>query len=249
MVRTFLCHPFVEPKGFADNFEPTAVCFPQNDSMIISSSNCNIQIYDLKQEDHPQLYTYPTTGVPVSLLYSDNKDFLVSLETRAYDYKPLKSQHDLNCQVYVYWNFHCITTPPKTPCLVHSEYTQNIKGNVFAGMYTHKFPVIDMGIYDPVMDIALCEINDNVAFSARNKVYIYIFKEIEYKPSNTDQIRLIDFFKMIEIDTSFHVRSLSICNDYLAFASRRELRVVQIYLNKNGCKSNDQSDGVSLCSE
>ena len=87
MVKTFLCHPFCGPKAFTDQYEPSAVCYTADDRVIIGSTACAIHIHNLKHSGCPKLQMFLCVGIPIKLLFCDNRQFIVSLEARAQDYK------------------------------------------------------------------------------------------------------------------------------------------------------------------
>ena len=241
MVRTFLCHPFSGPKAFTDQYDPTAVCYTADDRVIIGSAVGAIHIHNLKLSGCPKSHKFSSTGVPVKLLFCNHGQFIISLETRLHDYKPGVLPRDLNCQVRIYVNINSSPTNKVQPP-ISNGYTLNARTN-FKNI-AKTFTVIDINIRHATSDIALCSIKNNIAISAANKVYIFAYKEVCIDDNSDDVV--IDFFRLVEVESKFRIRNISFTANWLALASRKELRIVQIFLSQpedqNVCQAEDVSE-------
>ena len=124
MVRTVLCHPFVEQKNFTDQYDASCICCTNDDKVLIGSLYGSISIIDLKGGAHNVLHKFPSNGIPIKMLFSDDKQFLVSLESKLQDYRVGLSAREMNCQARVYSNI-MLGNPQKNVAPLSSGYSVN----------------------------------------------------------------------------------------------------------------------------
>ena len=244
MVRTVLCHPFVEHKGFTDQYDASCICCTKDDRALIASLYGSINLIDLKTSDHSVLYKFQSVGVPVKMVFSDKHQFLLSLESKLQDYRSGLLPREMNCQARVYLNIMLGSVQRATNCL-SSGYSVNRHNNI--NTTRERFAVIDLvGLRQPATDIALCSAKSNIAISCSKKIYLYSFKEIlsEELPKE-DNVSAIDFIRMIEIETTINIRSIALHLNWIAFASKTELRVIQVYLHQPSDENVYQGEDVS----
>ena len=245
MVRTVLCHPFAEQKGFTDQYDASCICCTNDDKAFIGSLyDGSINIIDLKTSPHSVLHKFPSTGIPVKMLFSNNKRFLVSMEAKLQDYRVGLSAREMNCQARVYINM-MLGNPQRNVSPLNSGYTLNRHNNVC--QTRNKFAIIDLaGLRQAATDIALCSIQNNIAISSSKKVFLYSFKEVlsdDLPPG--DNVASIDFIRMIEVETTISIRSIAFALNWVAFASKTEVHAIQVYLHQPSDEKVYQGEDVS----
>ncbi|XP_066935224.1 BLOC-2 complex member HPS3-like isoform X2 [Clytia hemisphaerica] len=243
MVRTVLCHPFVEQKNFTDQYDASCICCTNDDKVLIGSLYGSISIIDLKGGTHNVLHKFPSNGIPIKMLFSDDKQFLVSLESKLQDYRVGLSAREMNCQARVYSNI-MLGNPQKNVAPLSSGYSINRHNNNHT---RNKFSVIDFaGLRQPATDIALCNSRHNVAISSSKKIYLYAFKEVMSADlPEDDSVLTIDFIRMVEVETTINIRSVAFSLNWIAFASKTEIRVIQVYLHQPSDEKVYQGEDVS----
>ena len=244
MVRTVLCHPFVEHKGFTDQYDASCICCTKDDRALIASLYGSINLIDLKTPDHSVLHKFPSVGVPVKMVFCDKQQFLLSLESKLQDYRAGLSPRDMNCQARVYLNIMIGNTQRSVNSL-SSGYSVNRHNNI--NTTRNKFAMIDLaGLRQPATDIAICSVKSNIAVSSSKKIYLYSYKEVlsEDLPKD-DNISTIDFIRMIEVETTINIRCIALNLNWIAFASKTELRVIQVYLHQPSDEKVYQGEDVS----
>lgn len=242
MVRTFLCHPFKDPKAFTDQYDPTAICYTADDRVIIASVNGTFHVYNLKNINCPKLQRFSSLGIPLKLLFCNSKQFILSLETRLQEYKSGVSPLSTSCYVRVYWNFSLSVTNKVYPTVI-CGYSSSVKTNN-CNKYLNNSVVIDLNVDQPASDVALCQTTDNVAVSSGRKIFVFSCKMVKFFVSEEEK-DLIDFFKIIEIDSSFYIHNIGIIGNWISLASQTELRILQVFLSQPEDQNVYQAEDVS----
>lgn len=242
MVRTVLCHPFIEHKGFTDQYDASCICCTEDDRALIASLYGSINLIDLKTSDHSVLHKFPSVGVPVKMTFCDRQQFLVSLESKLQDYRVGLSPREMNCQARVYLNIMLGNTQRN---VLSSGYSVNRHSNI--NTTKNKFAVIDLaGLRQPATDIAICSAKSNIAVSSSKKIYLYSYKEVLSDDLPEDHnVSTIDFIRMIEVETTINIRSVALNLNWIAFASKTEIRVIQVYLHQPSDEKVYQGEDVS----
>ena len=227
MVKTFLCHSFEDQKEFTDQYNASCFCSTSDNRYIVGSLFGSINILETKSDGIKAMHKFSTVGIPIKIVYCDEKQFLVSLEYRLQDYRTGVSTKEMNCQARIYHNIMMGETQ-KQPQPMNSGYSRNINTLLTPSNQDQKFATIELaGFRQSITDISLCKVQNNIAAASLRKVYIYAFKE-----HGSALYPSIDFLRLIEIEATFAIRSLALCSNWLAFSSKTELRVIQIHLNK-----------------
>jgi len=245
MVRTFLCHPYTDPKAFTDQYDPVTFCYTSDDRIIISSVSETVYIHNLQHNGCPRLHKFASLGVAVKMLHSDNKKFLVTIETRLNEYKKNALPIDLNCQVRLYVNYSNVNTLKSHHVLNGYTSTLNAPNSSSSYLnYLNKFIIIDINVKHPIVDISLCPVKDNLALASKRKIYIYGYKEIAFDTDN-DTVRLVDFERLIELAPSFQLHHVDIFSNWLSFASKRDIHVVQLFVSQPEDENIYQAEDVT----
>ncbi len=111
--------------------------------------------------------------------------------------------------------------------------------------YAGKFLVIDIPIKYSVTDIACCDADGNIALSTEAKVFIYAFKQIGLLGCE-ENLPVIDFEPMLEIDAGFQINQVALFENYVAFASCNEIRVIQFSTERKEsiCQAEDVTESI-----
>lgn len=229
MVKTFLCHPFNEEKEFTDQYNPSCFCSTRDSRYLIGSLYGTINVVELNKNTLSGLYKFPSVAIPVKMIFCDQKQFLLSLESRLQDYRTGMLTKEMNCQARVYCNITMGTIQKQSQHL-SSGYSSNL--NSFShSKEERRLTTIELtGLRQHVTDISLCNINNNIAVSSSRKIYLYAYKECEVGLS--DRGINIDFIRLVEVETTLVIRSVSLASNWLAFSSKTEIRAIQIHLNQ-----------------
>ena len=226
MVRTFMCHPFPEPKAFTDQYDPTTLCCMHSDRVVIGSTLGAIHIHNLLKGTCPPIHHFATVGIPLVINYSERGGFILSLEAKRNDYKVDSKIGSVPCQVNVYYNFMNSNEPQAS---LHAGYTTAVATSALAN-YVNQFVSINLPANANVTDIAICNINANIAVAMDTKVSIFALKENEcHTPQQKGN--LIDFLPILEVESVFKVWSVSLSLNFVGLASKTELRVEQLFVS------------------
>lgn len=244
MVRTFLCYPFKGHLEFTDQYDVSTFCSTEENRYFVGSHFGSIVILDFKNNSFSTFHKFLSIGIPVKLIYCDEKKFLISLESRLQDYRTGVSAREMNCQARVYYNI--FSDAQKTVQPLSSGYS--INSTIYpSSNEDNKFTAIELtGVRQPVTDIALCYLNKNIAVSSSRKVYLYAFKEIEQNEKNG---KGIDFIRMIEVETTLNIRNIALSSNWLAFSSKTEIRVIQLHLHQPSDQNVYQGEEATEISE
>lgn len=246
MVKTFLCHPFSEEKDFTDQYNASCFCCTGDNRYLIGSLFGTINVVEMKDNAFSAIHKFSSVAIPVKMIYCDQKEFLVSLESRLQDYRTGVLAKGMNCQARVYCNI-MMGTIQKQPQSFNSGYSTNIN-SLTPTKQERKLMTIELtGIRQHVTDISVCSINSNIAASSSRKIYLYAYKEFESGAS--DSVVNIDFIRMIEIETTLLIRSVALTSNWLAFSSKTEIRAIQLYLNQPSDQKVYQGEEVTELSE
>lgn len=228
MVRVLLCHHFKSQKVFSESYQPTSLCSTK-EFLFVGIGGCKVFVYSLQQANFPLVCQFSTISTAIKLICNDNSSYVATIERR--------QQRDAMKFSRVYFNWEKATLNDAVRVLVagHSLLQRD-------SSYTSQFLAIELSSKGAVTAIATCKSTGNVIISSEGKLCLYrqcisMTPEVN-SPGCYLSERICDFEHILDIEPGFVVRGVDICENFVAFRSKFEFRVVKLeFFNQNSSGS------------
>lgn len=240
MVRVLLFHYFKSQKVFSESYQPTSLCSTK-EFLFVGIGGCKVFVYSLQTPNFPLVCQFSTISTAVKLICNDTSNYIATIERR--------QQRDAMKYSRVYFNWDKSTLNEAVRVLVagHSLFQRDTT-------YATQFLAIELSSRGAVTAIATCKATGNVILSTDGKLCLYRQCISQKKPevnlpgacSENGSQKICDFEHLLDIEPGFVVRGIEICENYIAFRSKLEFRVVRLeFYNQTSCVGEFRRNGRS----
>lgn len=221
MVRVLLCHYFKSQKVFSESYQPTSLCSTK-EFLFVGIGGCKVFVYSLQQANFQLVCQFSTISTAVKLICNDTSNYVATIERR--------QQRDAMkfSRVYFNWDKASLNEAVRVLVAGHSLFQRD-------SSYESQFVAIELSSRGAVTAIASCKATGNVVLSTDGKLCFYrqcaAQKKPEVNESGTVQggcQKICDFEHLLDIEPGFVVRGIDICENYIAYRSKLEFRVVKL---------------------
>lgn len=152
-------------------------------------------------------------------------NFVVTLET-----KPARHGGD-HRYVRVYLNWEQNSTNQPMRARIAGRVTPSSQSGVA------NLEMVEIPLRKPAEFIACCQSTGNIAVACGISVTVFRFCE---KTHDLSKVKFIDFEEYMELDMSFIVKEVAVCEDIIGCLSESEAHVFQITINSQLLKANSE---------
>ena len=213
MVRVLMCHNFTEQKVFSDAYQPSVTAYSYSrDLVFICTAKAHVFVYSLAEDGFPLLYQFPLLSVATEMMYNDIGDFIFAKEITRRD----KPSH-FSARVYFNWSkWREGFTSYKTKILqVGYSFTQSFS------LEPNALTALEVQCRFSVRGIASCPVSTNIAVATETTICVYKRCVECY----------FDFQRLYIVEPGFSIYRLVICEQFVAFTSTSEVRVLQVTMS------------------
>ena len=213
MVRVLMCHSFKDQKVFSDAYEPTRTAYSlERDLVFVCTAKDHVFVYSLAEDGFPLLYQFPLLSVATDLICNDTGDFIFTNEMTRKD----KPNH-FTARVYFNWS--------KWRKEFANRKTKVLQlGFSFAPCFAlepNVLTAVEVQSRFSVRSISCCPVSTNIAVATETTVSVY--RRCAECP--------FDFQRLYIVEPGFSIYRLVICEQFVAFSSASEVRVLQVTLD------------------
>lgn len=229
MVRVLLCHYFKSQKVFSESYQPTSLCSTK-EFLFVGIGGCKVFVYSLQQPNFQLVCQFSTISTAVKLICNDTSNYVATIERR--------QQRDAMkfSRVYFNWDKASLNEAVRVLVAGHSLFQRD-------STYASQFVAIELSSRGAVTALASCKATGNVVLSTDGKLCLYrqcvSHKKPEVTASGTSlggSEKIYDFEHLLDIEPGFIVRGIDICENFIAYRSRLEFRVVKLeFYNQTNC--------------
>ncbi|ELU17388.1 hypothetical protein CAPTEDRAFT_225731, partial [Capitella teleta] len=216
MVRVLSCHHFAAQDVFSPQHTPLAMCTSRT-HLFVATSHCYLEVHDLTKPGCPQQYRLPTVSPVRALVYCRADDYVATIEGE---------DEESVLRIYLNWQADLSKYPMRV----------RVAGNMKSLRYSmhdndsaRRLQAVEVPLKSSPVCIAADEHTGNLAVGFHKTVLIYGL--CCKREANTDII-YEDFKCLLELQFSFKVREVAICEEFVLAVSVREFQVVKLNLDQ-----------------
>ena len=205
-----MCHNFKEQKVFSDAYEPSTTAYSlSRDLVFICTTKGHVFVYSLSQDGFPLLYQFPILSTATEMIFNDTGDFIFTKELTRQD----KTNH-FTARVYFNWS--------KWREELRNNKTKIVQvGFSFSQSFSlepNALTALEVQSRFSVRSISCCPVSTNIAVATETTIAVY--RRCLECP--------FDFQRMYIVEPGFSIYRLAICEQFVAFTSTSEVRVLHV---------------------
>ena len=210
MVRVLMCHNFKEQKVFSDAYEPCAKAYSiSRDLVFICTAKSHVFVYSLSEDGFPLRFQFPLISTATDMIFSDVGNFIFTKEITRKD----KAGH-FTARVYFNWSKW------RQEFANHKTKVINL-GFSFSQSFSlepNVLTTLEVQSRFSVRSISCCPVSTNIAVATETTISVY--RRCVDCP--------FDFQRLYIVEPGFSIYTLVICEQFVAFTSTSEVRVLQV---------------------
>ncbi|XP_069116206.1 BLOC-2 complex member HPS3-like isoform X2 [Argopecten irradians] len=220
MVKVYKCHNFKSQSVVPVDGEPVAV-FSSKQRVFVATQQCVIEVFVLDENDpsgskYVKSNSFSTEAPIEQLLYNETGCYVATVEC-----KVSRRQKFYSVKIYLNWD---VCTEDSRPIahvrLAGGNYNMKPSNNKSSWM-----DVIDIPCKQEVSCISTCDRSGNLAIASEEVIFLYHLVEKTVPNSNNT---FLDVVLFIQLDWSFSVNQVSLCEDFVGVLSDKEIQVTRI---------------------
>jgi hypothetical protein len=217
MVRVLSCHHFAAQDVFSPPHVPLAMCASRT-HLFVATEHCYLEVNDLTVQGCPQKYRLPTVAPVQALVYCRADDYVATIERSDGD-------DDRVLRIYLNWQADLSKNPMRV------RVAGNLKSLKYAAEEDEgqRLQAVEVPLKASPVCIACDDHTGNLAVGFHKTVLIYGL--CCKREANSDLI-YEDFKCLLELQFSFKVLDVAICEEFVLAISKREFQVVKLNLDQ-----------------
>ncbi|KAK3803563.1 hypothetical protein RRG08_023282 [Elysia crispata] len=228
MVRVFKCHSFASQKVIQIDKEPLTICTDE-DRVFVATNDCEIVVYRISDGFPKEIHRCPTVSLVEKVIFNSFKNCIITVELK-------KSWKGMTKSVRVYLNWehsgqHGASKQRARVRVAGKSHIQHASG----GHAATQVEIIEVPVDGNASSIAVCNYTGNFAIASGPEVKLCSL--VEKTIPNSDNTYL-DIEVFLELCWSFHVLSISLCEEFIVCCSTKEVQGIRVRY--------DEGDKVNL---
>lgn len=212
-----MCHSFKQQKVFSDAYEPTSIsCSVLEDLVFVATSLSEVFVYSLLEDGFPLVHRFPSVSVAKEIIFSNVGNYILTREATRKD-KPSYC----TARVYVNWSKWCQSEGSKMKIHQVGYSVTRPATSTSPELEGETMTVVEILSRFAVCALSCCPTSGNVAVATETAVSLY--KVCRDGP--------FDLQKLYVVEPGFCIQKLAICEQFVAFTSASEVRVLRIALD------------------
>ncbi|XP_021379754.1 Hermansky-Pudlak syndrome 3 protein-like isoform X1 [Mizuhopecten yessoensis] len=220
MVKVYKCHNFKSQSVVPVDGEPVAV-FSSKHRVFVATQQCVIEVFVLDEQDpsgskYTKTNSFSTEAPIEQLLYNETGGYVATREC-----KVSRKQKFYSVKIYLNWN---VCTEDSRP-IAHVRLAGGNQSVKPSNKVPEWMDVIDIPCKYAVSSISTCSRTGNLAVASENGIYLYHL--VEKTVPNSDNT-FLDVVLFLQLDWSFTVDQITLCEDFVGVSSEKEIQIVRI---------------------
>jgi hypothetical protein len=208
-----MCHNFKEQKVFSDAYEPSAQAYSASkDLVFICTAKAHVFVYSLSEDGFPLLSQFPLISTATDMIFNDTGDFIFTKEITRKD----KANH-FAARVYFNWSKwrQEFANHKRKVLQLGFSFTQSFS------LEPNALTALEVQSRFSVRSISCCPVSTNIGVATETTVSVY--RQCVECP--------FDFQRQYIVEPGFSIYRLVLCEQFVAFTSTSEVRVLQVTTN------------------
>ncbi|KAG1663173.1 Hermansky-Pudlak syndrome 3 protein [Nymphon striatum] len=213
-VRVVSCHYFQSQNIFTTEHDPITLC-TANEQILIASDQHSVEVRDLEQSGK-LVHSFLTIDLVQQIIHCQTGNYIACLELKS----SRQSIPIYYVRVYLNWWM--------------GDKDQTMKARI-AGRVTPScqsveasFEMVEIPLPQGAQGICCCQKSGNLAVIIGSTISIFV---LSVKVHDISKLKFVDFNHLANVQVSFKIKQISMCEDYVACSNTKELQVFRVIVN------------------